>query len=217
MTCVVLLGFSTTGKSTILQSLQKVHGGAIETVDSDQRISADFDGHIYNIFLRCRNGADTTPAIRLIEQGERRFLGEVNPGKKPLLMAAGLFLPTREPEWRQFLERVHPVCFYLQKEPEDVLQGLRQRRIHHSENPELAHNSGFGCWDQDVTTEYRDGKWAPIEDDNRALENVRRHMGGVANIYERCSVSNHTFTWSERKTSDGQERLDAAIRQRLGL
>jgi len=212
--CVLLLGFSTTGKSTILEDFRERHNHAVDTLDSDEEVSRPEGGHIYNVFLRLRDGSNTATAIQVIESRERAFLQIAGPTNKPLLLASGPFLPIREPEWSGFLARIRPVCFYLQKNPKDVQNDLLRRRARHLENATLASDPGFGCWDQGVTTEYRDGRWVETSPD-QALLKVRDNMAGMVTIYER--LSHQTFTWQERQTPEGRERLNAAIRQELGL
>lgn len=214
MKCVVLLGFSTTGKSTILSHFQEHHREALETIDSDTQISQADGGHIYNIFLHYRQGGSTTEAISTIENREREFLRTVMPTTNQMLIASGPFLPIRQPDWRNFLDRVCPVCFYLDKEPEDVLDGLLWRRTRHLKDIELASNPGFGCWDQGVTTDYRDGRWVEL-DRVRALANVRSIMSRMVQIYR--DLATRTFTWHERQTPKGQEQLNRAICQELGI
>jgi shikimate kinase len=99
MKCVLLIGFSTTGKSTILRDFHTQHGETLETLDSDTLISQPDGGHIYNIFLRYRQGSSTAAAIGTIENREREFLRTIMPTTKRLLIASGPFLPIRQPDW----------------------------------------------------------------------------------------------------------------------
>lgn len=172
---------------------------------------------MYNVYLRYRDGSNTRPANAVIENREREFLRSVGTTGKPLLLASGPFLPIRGQEWRAFVDRVRPVFIYLQKHPEEVLDGLLDRRRRQLEDATLTHvvsNPAYGCWDQDVTTEFRDGRWMEIERE-RALNNVRKHMGAMVEIYQRLAT--RTFTWNERQSAEGREQLNAAIRHALGL
>lgn len=214
MKCVVLLGFSTTGKSSILSHFRKEDAHHVDTLDSDQQISQSDDGHIYNVYLRYRNGSNTETAIRAIDRREREFLRTTRPTRMPLLLASGPFLPLREPEWSEFIAAVSPVFFYLQKNPEDVLNGLLERRKRQLAEPELSNRPGFGCWDQGVTTNYQDGQWVEISR-ARALENIRRNMEGMVAKYSKLAT--YTFSWNDRQTPGGQERLLTAIRSALGI
>jgi hypothetical protein len=128
------------------------------------------------------------------------------------LIAAGPAVPSRDPEWQDFVMRVHPCCFYLKKTAEDVLSGLSDRRQRHSRKPGLASDSGFGCWDDDVTTELQNAKWVSVNT-QRALANIRRHMQPLAAIYEQ--YSDRTFC-SPQYLNEPLE-LDTGIREALGL
>ena len=212
--CVVLVGFSTTGKSTICKRFSDRYSDVIETADSDQFVSADDGGHIYNVFLRLFNGWNSREGMKFIESREREFLRTIGPSTKPMLIASGPFLPLRNPEWGQFRNRVSPVFVYLEKSPEGVLDGLLRRRSVHLEDKKLSSSPGFGCWDDGVTTELSDGEWIEIPRD-QALKNVNGLMSMVVPRYE--SVASHKFTWPEYQTPEGQIRLDAEIQQELGI
>lgn len=188
--------------------------GAIDVQDSDKVISLPEGGHIYGLFLSYTLGANRRPSLNEIEKRERAFLQTAGPASKPLLLAAGPFLPSRQPEWSQFIHRVKPVRFYLQKSAEEVLKGLLQRRARHLQCPKLANKMRFGCWDQDVTTEYKNGRWVAL-DPRRALKNVRRHMRVMVNYYKLYATQ--TFTWRERQNQKGKDRLNSEIRQGLGV
>jgi len=117
-----------------------------------------------------------------------------------------------------------PKSKFLEKSPQEVLDGLLERRNRHLQFPLCASDPGFGCWDEKVTTEYRHGQWVLVSRD-RALENVRREMAGMVKIYEKLMVKRdgqpasqtHTFTWRERQLAEGRKGLYDAIRQALGL
>jgi hypothetical protein len=202
MKCVVLLGFSTTGKSTIIRYFKKNYPDAISTVDTDKQIgevdpgttvSEDNEPHIYNVFLRFydQESGSTARGLREIERREKNLLKTIRLGKKPLLIGAGPFLPARDPEWSGFVGRVHhPMFFYIEKTPEEVLQGLLNRRERHRTQSELVNRPGFGCWDKDVTTEYQNGQWVYVGED-RALQNIRIQMQGIVPHYEK--LSDRTF------------------------
>lgn len=213
MKCVSLLGFSTTGKSSILRDFNQYRSD-IDVLDSDEQISKEENGHIYCVFLRYREGQNTNPSLFTIERREREFLMEITPTTRPLLLACGPFLPIREPEWTDFVGRIKPICFYLQKSAEEVLRGLLERRARHKQDPQLSADPGFGCWDQGITTEFRDGRWIEI-DHETALENIRRNMANILPFYERYSAQ--IFTWQERQTETGRDRLYQAIREQLDV
>jgi hypothetical protein len=90
MNCVVLLGFSTTGKSSILREFCEQFGDAIEPLDSDEWLARNHDRHVYNLYLSLRDGKSTARAIKEIADQEREFLRITNPGTKPMLLAAAV-------------------------------------------------------------------------------------------------------------------------------
>jgi shikimate kinase len=212
--CIVLLGFSTTGKSSILRDFKEEFEDAIDTIDSDAWLAKDYDSHIYNVYLRLRKEQDTRPAIDFIAQREREFLTSMNPCEKPTLLAAGPFLSSHGQEWSRFLERVNPICFYLEKEAEHVLCGLLERHYRHRQKPQIAEDPGFGCWDEGSTTDFSEDRWVLLPW-KQALENTRNNMAGVIDGY--LTVAKETFTWWERMTSDGQARLTQSIKHALNL
>jgi hypothetical protein len=217
MKCVVLLGFSTTGKSQILKQFENYSKDKLQRFDSDQEISRDHDCHIYNIYLSYSSSTDTNDATDFIAARERSFLKNIDRGlQTPLLLAAGPFLPSRSVEWKEFIHDVNPACFYLKKEPELVLYGLLERHYRHRQAPEIAEHPRFGCWDESVTTELKDGKWVllPLE---AALRNVSELIANVENDYSPYISQERTFTWRERRTPEGKARLDQAIIKQLEL
>lgn len=217
--CVVLLGFSTTGKSSIRRDFEARYGARLRVLDSDLEISKQNGEHVYNVYLHYRDGESTAPAIKAIEDRETQFLRTEYPTDKPILVAAGSFLSIR-PGWEDFIKRYRPTFFYLSKTPAQVLDGLlTRRRKQQATQPDLASDPGFGCWDQDVTTEYRQGCWVELPR-NAALANVERHMRGMDAKYQALVRSGHphrTFSWDQRQQAGGKEELDEAIRQVLGL
>jgi shikimate kinase len=214
MKCVVLLGFSTTGKSSILRGFREQYGDALETLDSDEWLARNHDRHVYNFYRAHREGNSTKRANDLIAEQERQFLRTTTPGTKPMLLAAGPFLPSRAPEWDAFRARLSPVCLYLEKEPEYVLCGLLERHYRHRQDPQLADDPGFGCWDQGSITELQGGRWVLLPWD-RALANTRRNMAGVIPRYQQAASG--TFSWRDRSTQAGRDRLNLTIQAALGM
>jgi len=187
---VVLVGFSTTGKSTILQNVEKKHGESVEIVDTDNfGVAAHFDNYIFNIYVAKIAGRDRKEALKYIEEREREILDGFVESRKPRLIGAGPALPIR-PQWNMFLTRVKPICVFLEKTPEHIFEGLMNRRKKHEKNRVLANSVAFGSWDEDVTTAFRDGKWEVVERDV-AVNNIRRHLSQRRTAYESCATENY--------------------------
>jgi shikimate kinase len=219
MKCVVLLGFSTTGKSGAIKHFkQTVFSESVIAIDSDEEVSKKENfKHIYEVFRKHLDHSNKTtkPAIDVIEKHEKKFLQAQKLQGKPMLIAAGPFLPIREPEWSDFITRIKPVFFYLQKNAEDVLRDLLKRRDRHGQISEIANDDSFGCWDQNVTTTLSNGRWVLVPP-HEALQNVQRHMRGMVAIYEK--LASKTFTWEKRMRDDNEDKqLKDAICQELGL
>lgn len=96
MGTVVLLGFSTAGKSTILKEFSKLHGGKVEAIDTDKRIAELDHGHIYDIFFERVSEAYREAALKYIERREGEVLDNISATSKPRLIAAGPSIPWRE-------------------------------------------------------------------------------------------------------------------------
>jgi shikimate kinase len=203
--CVVLLGFSTTGKSSALRELNAWN---LTILDSDSEISKEYGNHIYNIFINKTNGSDRTEALRIIEEGESEFLrlapAIIEQKNLNSIMAAGPALPSRK-EWAEFVRimKADSDCLfiYLEKSAEDVYEGLKTRRRNHLNEASINAHENFGCWDEDVITEKDGTSWKPILDDDRALENIRKNMSYLVDIYTR--YADRTVSWASRQKDDG--------------
>lgn len=181
MATVVLLGFSTAGKSTIARELQRRHP-SIEVVDTDKLVAGGSDEHIYDVYLSLVRGRDRGPAIDYIQTKERSVVRDLQrtatPGR-PRLVAAGPAVVSRDPEWAEYFAAIGPVCYCLEVTREEVYLGLLERRGRHlkqlTENGVKPIPEGFGCWDEDVTTAYQDGAWVLLPK-GEALDNIDKHM-----------------------------------------
>lgn len=121
---IVLLGFSTAGKSFYLDQIEKEYGDEFSFFDSDKYVSSSYDEHIFNIFMKI--GRDT--AIPYIENKEQEFLKFITDyNQKPHLIAAGPFLVIRQ-GWDKFIEKKKPFVIHLEKNYKDIYQGLLQRK-----------------------------------------------------------------------------------------
>jgi shikimate kinase len=213
---VVLLGFSTTGKSSILRDFKEQYEEEIDTIDTDSLISQDYGGHIYGIFLALVNGADRGQAIAYIEKREREILNGIRPSQKPQLIAAGPGLVIREPAWSDFCDRVKPICFHLEKTAEEVYAGLRQRRTNQLNNPDIIGKDAAGSWDDDVTTRYQNGEYVDIPQAD-AIRNIERHMRGLVARYDQYAGVNKYKSLEILNNTDTKNEFYAKLRRALGL
>lgn len=186
MNTVVLMGFSTSGKSTILKYFKDHYRKKIQTLDTDKQIAKDHGGHIYNVFFdKVKGNNDRKESLDFIEQREREILTSLSStANTARLIAAGPCLPCREKQRVTFVEKVRPVCIHLELTADEVYKGLIDRRNRHIDKG-LNRHPYFGCWDYDVTTTYKNGKYVLLPK-NIAINNINRHMKKPVEIYNKC-------------------------------
>lgn len=175
---VVLIGFSTAGKSTFLQYALDTFAGLVQCLDSDKWITHSFDKeHIFELFMQ--QGRDT--ALQQIGTKENRFLTTFSsPQPAPTLIAAGPFIPM-QPAWPFYVEKVRPFIIHLTVSPEDVYEGLLHRRQRHSTMVDSGHEL-FGSWDKDIMTSWN-GRSYVLLPREVAIENISRSMTAVLPTY----------------------------------
>lgn len=199
---IILFGFCTAGKSTILRHLKKKlleDNIKIKDIDTDNEISKGkkFRGHIYNIYEKLyeekKDGQENTKkALKYIVDKEKELLKKLTikcpRSKIPYIIAAGPFLVNRErePEWSIFYKTVNPVCYYLTLAPNEVYDGLINRRKRQLEFCKIGKSKRFGCWDNDVTTHYVNGKYEELTK-KEALKNIVNNME-VCRKFEELSI-----------------------------
>jgi len=202
---VILLGFSTAGKSFYLNRIEKEYPNEFSFLDSDKFVSSAHHGHIFNIFMEIGRDA----AITYIENKEKEFIQFVtNYNGKPLLIAAGPFLVIRD-GWDKLIANKNPFIIHLDKDPDNIYQGLLQRREKQKEILDIS-NPNFGSWDKDVTTQINNGVYQDIST-NAALENIKEHLIRINPIYQNYR---HLTVESETLKSDTgkqQEIIDLII------
>lgn len=187
---IILFGFCTAGKSTILKYLKeqfKANNIQILDIDTDKKISErKYNGHIYNIYQslykeRGDGKENIKDALNYIEKKERELLvkltDECPKSTIPCIIAPGPFLVIREPEWSDFYKKVNPICYYLELTPEEVYDGLMDRRKRLESNEEISKLPSFGCWDYCVITEFKNGRYELLKP-KIALENIKKIMLG---------------------------------------
>jgi shikimate kinase len=200
-----IIGFSTTGKSSINRNCGIEYASLIDT---DEIISKKYnpeEPHIYNIFCGLSNNitGDRSKAISFIENEETiiarniKTITEDNSSNK-IIVSCGPFIVMRD----CFTESVRELCgshdvkiVLLEKSPSDVYEGLieRKNRI----RKQIGTHPNFGCWDQDVTTTY-DGaskSWVPLDRVN-SIEKITAMIDIISVKYR--ELANNTFQWNEK-------------------
>jgi shikimate kinase len=200
---VILVGFSTAGKSSILKEIQK-RNGEYKYVDTDSEISRAHEGHIYNVFLDKWDENDPInrqKALSFIAAREDEILNDLTlPAEKPTLIAAGPFLHIRS-KWVSFTEVTHPDIFHISITPESVYEGLLKRHGDHKKI--IGDRRGFGCWDLGVTKKYMDGEYILL-DEELAIKNIDKLLSDATSKYRQLS-NGKDFT-SERLRNDENYR-----------
>jgi shikimate kinase len=219
---VVLVGFSCSGKSSLIDEVREWDDD-VELLDSDKEVAKgyvakgyDNEGHIFQMFL----DLDRLDALNVIKRREREFLDQLpTTTTKPRLIAAGPALPSRDPEWTNFKERVGPSFIYLEITPQQALERLRKRRERHQATlpDDVVNHERFGSWDQHVTTELApDGRWHEV-DDAMALSNIQDAMRLLVEMYESLTPDpDHRFNQA-RLSGEDRAELVGLLKRLLGI
>lgn len=209
---VVLVGFSTAGKSTYLREIKEKHRKRVNYIDSDETICKKAGKeHIYNLFMSMGRAT----ALSYVEDQESLLLKElVSNDKKPILLAAGPFLPLRL-TWPEFEKNLRPFVIHLDITAESVYDGLMGRKMRQLKDSSLDQTSpNFRSWDKDVTTELVNGNYIDLSRE-QSINNIRTHLTGVTNVYKRLRSS--MFSVEDLKTTETKNKLIALIEQQLGI
>jgi shikimate kinase len=215
MATVVLVGFSCAGKSTILRRA-KDEWPEVICWDTDEQLALDHLGtdgrpHIFQMFVDLGRAR----ALQKVDGLERDFLDRQNETTAPTLIAAGPFIPTRQPSFNNFVRRVRPSFIYLSQTPELVVAGLRARRERHV--AELAGLPNVGPWDEDIQTKREGDEWVTLSD-SLIRRNVNRSLSGVVATYQRLAgASGNVFDVATVRSGGGERVVLERIAELLGL
>lgn len=206
---VILVGFSTTGKSYFLEQVEQECGDKFCYRDSDKFVSRSHDNHIFNIFM----AMGPKDALAYIEAQEREFIREIStPHDKPLLVAAGPFLVIRD-GWDALINAKTPFVIHIEKSPSGIYDGLSDRRRKHQNEIDI-HNPNFGSWDNNVLTRLENGKYVDVPNEV-ALDNITKHLLGVTPAY--LNYRSQSVDGDKLKNNAGKSRdLIELIISKLG-
>src|SRR5437879_4487651 len=109
MSTVVLIGYSTAGKSTVLKTA-KERWPTISTMEPDEAVAGGRHDHVFDLFIQMGR----KDALALIEPRERELLRSLMPSEYPRLIAAGPAVPRHDADWSAFVARVQPEVVYIQ-------------------------------------------------------------------------------------------------------
>lgn len=141
---VIFIGFSTTGKSTLINNLSIKFPNRIK-FDTDEEIAKNFGGSIANIYYSNENINDTHSYIN--NQESTVLINLMNTSNN-LMIAAGPGIPLRS-EYSTYVKTKQPHIVLIERPAEDIYRGLLERR--NNMKKETVHQrKEFGIWDVDV-------------------------------------------------------------------
>lgn len=148
MNQIILIGFSTTGKSSLIKKIKEDLPACLRiSFDTDKAISKDFNGSISNIFYQLGR----EKALSEISRRESQIIQELTYSQDNLIIAAGPGIPFHE-NFKNYLLIKKPHVILLENSPENIYENLKKRRKDLQkklENP----RSDFGIWDIGVMTD----------------------------------------------------------------
>ncbi len=137
---IIFIGFSTTGKSTLINKIAENFPNR-EKFDTDKKIAKNF-GSIANIYYANKDLAETH---KFIEEQESAILLELTNAAENLIIAAGPGIPFR-PTFETYIKVKQPHVVLIEKPIEEIYTSLLNRRKDMRAKEE--HNrSDFGIWD----------------------------------------------------------------------
>lgn len=192
----ILIGFSTTGKSTLLETIKSIKpNNEINYIDSDRYISSDYNHHIYNMFLSNHNDSDPVnrkKILTLIAEKENAFIANLRKNTN-YIAALGPNVHTRS-QWSSFLKETKPKVVFLKANPELVYKGLIRREDNMP--PKVQLDPAFGSWNQGVIRVFnsRSKRYKRLSKEE-ALLNINQLISINEDYYS--SIAQYTFNASE--------------------
>lgn len=218
---IIIQGFSTTGKSSLLKDLEKIVSPEIVLLDSDNWISSDYNGHIYNLYIENTELSDPiyrNKAMNLIEEKENEFLVMAIQLKKPFIAALGPNVHTRS-IWNEFLIRTQPYPIMLKANAFDVLKGLNRREDIMPND--IRNKWNFGCWNYNVTRQF--DKITSLYNhlpDKKSIENISRLIKVNEREYEKIAnnifLASNLFEWHRNFNSERRQEVLDLIKEYAG-
>lgn len=138
---VIFIGFSTTGKSTLINKLADKFPNRTK-FDTDKEIAKDFGGSIANIYYANKNLTDTHT---FIDEQESAVLNFLTSADDNLMIAAGPGIPFRS-AYSNYVQIKQPHIVFIERPAKEIYQSLLDRR--NKMKTETAHHrQDFGMWD----------------------------------------------------------------------
>lgn len=146
---IILIGFSTTGKSSLINRIEsEISNFKRITYDTDKVISKDFNNSISNIFYQLGR----MNALKEIERREIAVIQELILQPDSLIIAAGPGIPLHD-NFKNYLSIKKPHVVLLKNSPENIYENLKKRRQKLFQELQEQNRSNFGIWDIGVITD----------------------------------------------------------------
>lgn len=186
------MGFSTTGKSSILKDLKNEIGDSVKYFDSDFEISTKYNNHIFGLFINKHKNEDPENRKEIMDEisnSENAFLKNLTEVQEAYIAALGPNIHIRS-NWNDYYSKTKPYVIFLKADVGTVYQGLIRREEGLSQD--LKDNSAFGNWNQDVIRRYNPKtKLYERLSENEAKQNILQLINVNENQYSK--FANSTF------------------------
>ncbi len=141
---IILIGFSTTGKSTLINKIVNQFPQR-EKHDTDIEIAKDFGGSIANIYY---SNPVLEHTYKQIQSLEEKILQALKLRNDNLIIAAGPAIPFKE-SFSDYVINKNPHVVLLEKPASEIYKSLLDRRNDMKKNPKHQ-RPDFGIWDINV-------------------------------------------------------------------
>ncbi|MEP7128367.1 MAG: shikimate kinase [Chitinophagales bacterium] len=197
---ILLMGFSTTGKSSILEELKKEIGDSVKYIDSDSEISKNYNNHIFRLFIDKHTDEDPENRKDIMDEisnGENSFLKNLTEFQDAYIAALGPNVHIRS-NWNEYYSKTKSYVIFLKADVDTVYQGLirREDKLY----PQFENNPAFGNWNQGVIRRYNPKtKLYERLSENEAKRNISQLIDVNENQYSKFANStfnaNTLFKW----------------------
>ncbi|MCG2618114.1 hypothetical protein LZZ85_27675 [Terrimonas sp. NA20] len=172
---IIIVGFSATGKSAIVEELKMQLGDELDCIDSNKWIAKEYNEDIYSLYLDRHDPADPVNRKSLMDtivKGEEEFIQYLKRHKGPYIAAIGPNVHTRK-GWEDYLDTAEPYVIYLWADVDAVYKGLKKQE--NDLPPDIKNNDAFGVWNLGIIRNYDEASGKYVEMPTRlAKQNVAK-------------------------------------------
>lgn len=216
----IIVGFSTTGKSTILKGLKGIVPDNVQLLDSDFVISKGYNNRIYNLFLQnhiIEDPVSRKNIMNKIDFEENKFIQLLNDSPEPYIAALGPNVHIRS-NWKNYYFSTKPFVVFLKCNIETVYDGLKSRE--EKIDSKLAHNPAFGNWNHGVIRKYSyETKKYEMLPKEEALINISKLVKVNEDVYSQ--ISDYTidatklFEWHDDFDLNEKDKLIELLKKNV--